>query len=148
MEDITSENAAANGQGQYGSAQRSRWPPTPGVFLPNLSSTHHQFCRHRQPGMNLLETSHPCLLSVQSINTIECPEFRSLLLLLCQDLQDKDIPQLTKLRESIVQAWERWFKILKQELSICSVVSERSTFGATDQIKFFIGGTRKGQFHS
>ena len=76
--------------------------------------------------MIILETSRPCLLSIQSINVIEGPEFRSLLLLLRQDLHDKDIPRRTKLRESVVRAWELWFKTLKQELSVCFVVSEPS----------------------
>jgi hypothetical protein len=35
-----------------------------------------------------------------------------------------DIPWRTKLCESIVCAWELWFKTLKQELSVCFVVSE------------------------
>ena len=70
------------------------------------------------------EHSHSCLPLEQSINVIECPEFRDLLLLLRQDLHDKDIPRHTKLRESIVQVWEQWFKTLSRELSVCSVVSE------------------------
>ena len=74
--------------------------------------------------LNIFETCHSCLPAEQSINVIECPEFRDLLLLLHQDLHDKDIPQCTKLRESIVQVWEQWFKTLSQELLVCSVVSE------------------------
>ena len=48
----------------------------------------------------------------QSINGIECREFRDLLLLLHSDLQDKDIPHCTKLREAIIKAWESHFKAL------------------------------------
>jgi hypothetical protein len=74
--------------------------------------------------LNIFETCHSCLPAEQSINVIECPEFWDLLLLLHQDLHDKDIPRCTKLRESIVQVWEQWFKTLSQELSVCSVISE------------------------
>ncbi|KAI6044304.1 hypothetical protein EDC04DRAFT_2890097 [Pisolithus marmoratus] len=52
----------------------------------------------------------------QSINVIECPEFHHLILLLCQDLQDTDIPHHTKLCELILEAWRDYFRILKQDL--------------------------------
>jgi hypothetical protein len=80
--------------------------------------------------LNIFETYLACLLPIQSINVIECPEFRDLLLLLRQDLRDKDIPRRTKLRESIVQAWEAWFRTLRQELSVCSVISGLSTISS------------------
>ena len=70
--------------------------------------------------LNIFETYLACLLPIQSINVIECPKFQDLLLLLRQGLHDKDIPQCTKLCESIVQAWEVWFKTLRQELSVCT----------------------------
>jgi hypothetical protein len=57
----------------------------------------------------------------QSINVIECREFCDLLLVLHEDLQEKDIPRRTKLRESIIKAWERWFKILKKDLAVCFI---------------------------
>jgi hypothetical protein len=38
----------------------------------------------------------------QSLNIIECKEFRKLLLLLRQDLKDSDIPHRTKIRESVI----------------------------------------------
>jgi hypothetical protein len=53
----------------------------------------------------------------QSINVIECREFRDLLLLLRSDLQDRDIPHRTKLRETIIEAWESHFKALKLDLA-------------------------------
>jgi len=53
----------------------------------------------------------------QSINVIECREFRDLLLLLRSDLQDKDIPHRTKLREAIIETWESHFKALRLELA-------------------------------
>ncbi|KIM78715.1 hypothetical protein PILCRDRAFT_56284, partial [Piloderma croceum F 1598] len=54
----------------------------------------------------------------QSINVIECREFRDLLLLLRADIQDKDIPHRTKIREAIIKAWESWFQNLKEELTV------------------------------
>lgn len=49
---------------------------------------------------------------------IECPEFRKLLLLLREDLQDKDIPHRTKIRESIIKAWQTYFARLKADLAV------------------------------
>lgn len=65
-----------------------------------------------------------CLLVSQqthyfkSLNVIECPEFRVLLLLLRNDLKESMIPHRTKLRELIVEAWRRYFQQLKLELSV------------------------------
>jgi hypothetical protein len=53
----------------------------------------------------------------QSINVIECREFRDLLLLLRSDLKDKDIPHRTKLREAIIETWDCHFKALRLELA-------------------------------
>jgi hypothetical protein len=53
----------------------------------------------------------------QSINVIECREFRDLLLLLRSELQEKDIPHRTKIRESIIKAWKAHFEILRKDLS-------------------------------
>ncbi|EDQ99474.1 uncharacterized protein LACBIDRAFT_334966 [Laccaria bicolor S238N-H82] len=41
-----------------------------------------------------------------------------LLLLLHEDLEDKDIPHRTKMRESIIKAWHVYSKVLKQELAM------------------------------
>lgn len=41
---------------------------------------------------------------LQSVNVVECPEFRKLLLLLKEDLDDLDIPHRTKLKTSIIAA--------------------------------------------
>jgi len=54
---------------------------------------------------------------------MECREFRNLLLLLRQDLEEKDIPHRTKLREAIITAWKSWFITLKSDLAV----------GVTDQ---------------
>ncbi|KIL56314.1 hypothetical protein M378DRAFT_188580 [Amanita muscaria Koide BX008] len=53
----------------------------------------------------------------QSINVIECPEFRKLLLFLCEKLLDKDIPRRTKVRSAIVHAWQEYFCELKEQLA-------------------------------
>ncbi|KAF8834092.1 hypothetical protein BDN67DRAFT_1016868 [Paxillus ammoniavirescens] len=42
----------------------------------------------------------------QSLNVVECKEFRQLLLLLHQDLKDSQIPHRTKIREDIISAWQ------------------------------------------
>ena len=49
---------------------------------------------------------------------MECREFRDLLLLLREDLQDKDIPHRTKVRETVITAWKSWFTILKREFAV------------------------------
>jgi hypothetical protein len=54
----------------------------------------------------------------QSLNVIECPEFRALLLLLRNDLKDSMIPHRTKLRELVIEAWRRYFNILKKDLEV------------------------------
>ena len=57
-------------------------------------------------------------ITFQSMNIVECCEFCDLLLLLREDLQDKDIPHRTKIRESIITAWKSWFVGLKSELAV------------------------------
>ena len=57
------------------------------------------------------------LISSQSINIMQCPEFQSLLLLQ-PELADKDVPFRTKLCESIIKARESWFQALKKDLSV------------------------------
>ena len=58
----------------------------------------------------------------QSINVIECWEFRDLILLLRSDLDDKDIPHHTRIRESIIQSWEAYFKELKVDLGVRAIL--------------------------
>ncbi|KIK78351.1 hypothetical protein PAXRUDRAFT_164225, partial [Paxillus rubicundulus Ve08.2h10] len=40
-----------------------------------------------------------------------------LILLLCQDLRDSDIPRQTKMRKLIIKAWRQYFAVLKQDLA-------------------------------
>src|ERR1700710_1009959 len=56
----------------------------------------------------------PC----QSLNVIECVEFRALLMLLWSELKETAIPHRTKLRQLIVEAWKRYFHVLKGDLAV------------------------------
>jgi hypothetical protein len=58
------------------------------------------------------------VLCIQSLNVVECPEFRALLLLLRNDLKESMIPHRTKLRELIIDAWRRYFQVLKKDLAV------------------------------
>lgn len=54
----------------------------------------------------------------QSLSVVECREFRRLLLLLKEDLKDKDIPHRTKIQTEVIQAWKRYFDCLKKDLAV------------------------------
>ena len=58
------------------------------------------------------------LLNYKSLNVVECPEFRHLLLLQ-SDLMDTQIPHRTKLHELLLQAWAQHFKNLRHDLVAC-----------------------------
>lgn len=60
-------------------------------------------------------------LTFQSINVIECLEFRQLLLLLRPGLRDSDIPRRTKMRELILGAWREYFVVLRADLAVRSL---------------------------
>ena len=49
---------------------------------------------------------------------IECPEFRSLLLYLREDLTDDDICGCDKLRRSIMEAWYNYYLVLNDGLEV------------------------------
>ena len=55
----------------------------------------------------------------QSLNVLECKEFRHLLLFLREDLKDTNIPHCTKIKTDIIGAWKDYFVGLKQDLSVC-----------------------------
>lgn len=57
----------------------------------------------------------------QSINVVECPEFRQLLLILREDLREEDIPHRDKIRSAIMKAWHAYYKVLKDELQVSLV---------------------------
>ncbi|KIK10709.1 hypothetical protein PISMIDRAFT_124027, partial [Pisolithus microcarpus 441] len=54
----------------------------------------------------------------QSLQVVECKEFRQLLPLLKSDLKESDIPHHTKIKSSIIQVWKDYFVILKTELQV------------------------------
>lgn len=85
------------------------------------------------------------LTSSQSINVMECPEFRSLLLVLRPELADKDIPRRTKLRESVIKAWEAWFNILKEDLSVSLIIVRTQIIHSNSEI---LACCRQNFFHS
>jgi hypothetical protein len=58
------------------------------------------------------------LIIFKSINVIECPEFRDLLLLLKEDLKDTDIPHRRKVRDVILHTWSTYFEHLKKDLEV------------------------------
>lgn len=59
-----------------------------------------------------------CPHFVKAIRVVECPEFRDLCMLLREGMTDKDIPRRDKLREGIIQQFEKEFGRLKVELSV------------------------------
>jgi hypothetical protein len=57
-------------------------------------------------------------VSYQSLNVVECPEFRQLLLFLREGLREEDIPRRDKIRAAIMKAWHAYYKVLKDELQV------------------------------
>ena len=60
---------------------------------------------------------------LQSLNVIECPEFRQLILLLRSNLNDSQVPRRTKIRELVLQAWSQYFQALRRSLAVCLPIS-------------------------
>lgn len=60
---------------------------------------------------------------VQSINLIECKEFRELLLFLRESLRDSDIPHRTSLRNKVVESWKLYLAALRKELGVSTALS-------------------------
>jgi hypothetical protein len=101
----------------------------PLALLVNLSRRKHSFNISSNSLLQMTKYSHYFRLFIlansivaQAIHVVECPEFRSLLLLLREDLQEKDIPHRTKIRESIIKAWQAWFTSLKKDLAVRPIV--------------------------
>jgi hypothetical protein len=57
---------------------------------------------------------------MQSLRVVEVPEFRHLLVLLREDLGDRGIPGRTKIRGTIMDSLDEFFKSLKDELQVLS----------------------------
>ena len=56
--------------------------------------------------------------NAKSLNVVEVPEFRKLLLLLRSDLKDSQIPRRTKIHELVIQAWRQHFQVLRRDLAV------------------------------
>ncbi|KAI6021257.1 hypothetical protein EDC04DRAFT_2901326 [Pisolithus marmoratus] len=54
----------------------------------------------------------------QAIHVVEYLEFQRLLLLLCKDLKDSDIPHHMKMQELVLKAWRDYFVVLKADLKV------------------------------
>jgi len=70
--------------------------------------------------LSFLHSLHSCLLVLnpKSLNIIECPEFRKLLLFLRSNLRESLIPHRTKLHKLVIQAWRQHFKVLRHDLAV------------------------------
>ena len=65
----------------------------------------------------LLRSCFP-VLNGQSLNLVECPEFRQLLMLL-RPGPERLIPHRMKMHELLLQAWRNYFGELHLDLTAC-----------------------------
>jgi len=78
-----------------------------------------------QPGassffvLSTFTTLTPLIPNPKSLNIVECPKFRKLLLFLQSDLRESFIPHQTKLCKLIIQAWRQHFQVLRHKLAVC-----------------------------
>ena len=68
--------------------------------------------------LSMFTTLTPLVLNPKSLNIVECPKFRKLLLFLRSDLRESFIPHRTKLRKLVIQAWRQHFQVLRCELAV------------------------------
>jgi hypothetical protein len=66
------------------------------------------------------------LIHFQSLNVIECPELRSIFLMLREELQDSDIPHRATIRRRIMQLWEEQLNRVADEMAVCSQYRTRT----------------------
>jgi hypothetical protein len=66
----------------------------------------------------LFSTNLSVVIFIQSLNIIESPEFRTLLLMLRETLTEHDIPHCTALRSLVAKAWENQFAEMSVELKV------------------------------
>ena len=59
---------------------------------------------------------------LQSINVVDCPELRDLLLFIGAELQEKDIPHRTKLAQLITERFQIEYKQILKELEVCFLI--------------------------
>jgi hypothetical protein len=79
--------------------------------LVNFIVADDQVCAHFSDNSRLRTSS-------QSINVIECPEFRTLMLMLCSSITDTDIPRCSSLRQSILNTWVQTFDEIKVDMNV------------------------------
>ncbi|KIM61339.1 hypothetical protein SCLCIDRAFT_122302 [Scleroderma citrinum Foug A] len=73
---------------------------------------------------------------------MECLEFWQLLLLLCNNLKDSDIPHCTKMRELVLQAWRDYFAALKANLKKATgEISFTSDLWSADNLDSYLAMT-------
>jgi hypothetical protein len=56
--------------------------------------------------MSFLQISQSLLIYFQSLDVVDCPELRNLLLFIGAELQDEDIPHRTKMSELISKRFQ------------------------------------------
>ena len=83
-----------------------------------------------------LQVNGTMLIVFQSLDVIECLEFRDLLLLLRDDFKDTQILHHRKLRELILYQWSAYFKDLRKDLEVCPF-----SFVSTSINHFLTAGT-------
>jgi len=87
---------------------------------PALTLLHH--CRWPGVSSFFVLSTFTTLTSLvpnpKSLNIVECPKFRKLLLFLQSDLRESFIPHQTKLCKLIIQAWRQHFQVLRCELAV------------------------------
>lgn len=57
---------------------------------------------------------------MQSLRVVEILEFRRLLLLLRDEMDDNDIPRRTKIRSAVMESLDDYFLKLKINIQVCS----------------------------
>jgi len=84
-----------------------------------------------------LQPSNSCLLvpNPKSLNVVEIPEFRQLLLLLRPDLRESLIPHRTKMRELVIRAWRQHFQVLRRDLMARLPQLRRLVYDITTHLK-------------
>ncbi len=62
--------------------------------------------------------SNTLMQTFQSLNVVECHEFRELFHYLQPDLKESMVPHRTKLCGLVVNSWSQYFQALKSELTV------------------------------
>jgi hypothetical protein len=81
---------------------------------------------------------------VQSLRVVETPEFRSLLLLLRDEMDENAIPRRTKIRSVVMESLDDFFLKLKNDIQVCfscHFMDDPQLFFALSEL------IRKSQFH-